>query len=74
MMLLQWGFLQLFVTMEAIEAHKKTVSFMCSLVTNQLLTDRKGAPQIVNNNLLWGVSEQHFFMCTVKKYKEQQKN
>ena len=48
---------------------------MCSLVTNQLLTDRKGAPQIVNNNLLWGVSEQHFLMCTVKKYyKEQQKN
>ena len=43
MMLLQWGFLQLFVTMGAIEAHKKTVSFMCSLVTNQLLTDRKGA-------------------------------
>ena len=56
---------------------------MCSLVTNQLITDRKGATQIVNNNLLWGVSEQHFFMCTVnnmesnkkisKKYGEQQK-
>ena len=30
-----------------------TVSLMCSLVTNQ---------QIVNNNLLWGVSEQHFFI------------
>ena len=52
----------------------QTVSVMCSLVTNQLITDRKGATQIVNNNLLWGVSEQHFFMCTVKKYKEQQKN
>ena len=47
---------------------------MCSLITNQVLTDRKGASQIVNNNLLWGVSEQHFFKCTVKKYKEQQKN
>jgi len=63
----------------------QTVSLMCSLVTNQLITDRKGATQIVNNNLLWGVSEQHFFMCTVlnnmesnkktsKKYGDQQKN
>ena len=57
---------------------------MCSLVTNQLITDRKGATQIVNNNFLWGVSDLHFsFMCTVnnmesiknsKKYGEQQKN
>ena len=40
--------------------------------------------EYVNNNLLWGVSEQHVFMCTVnnmesnkknsKKYGEQQKN
>ena len=62
----------------------QTVSLMCSLVTNQLITDRKGATQIVNNNLLRGVSEPHFFMCTVnnmesnkknsKKYREQQKN
>ena len=45
---------------------QKTVSFMCSLVTNQLLTDRKGAPQIVNNNLLWGVSDPTFFHSCVQ--------
>ena len=52
----------------------QTVSVMCSLVTNQLITDRKGATQIVNNNLLWGVSEQHFFIHVHSKlYGEQQK-
>ena len=52
----------------------QTVSLMCSLVTNQLITDRKGATQIVNNNLLWGVSEQHFFMCTVNNMESNKKN
>ena len=51
----------------------QTVSLMCSLVTNQLITDRKGATQIVNNNLLWGVSEQHFFMCTVNNMESNKK-
>ena len=78
MMLLQWGFLQLFVTMGAIEAHKKllTVYFMWSLVIYQLLTDSKGAPQIVNNNLLLGLGSlgATFLHVHSKKYKEQQKN
>ena len=43
---------------EQLNSSQKTVSLMCSLVTNQLITDRKGATQIVNNNLLWGVSAQ----------------
>ena len=59
---------------EQLNSSQKTVSLMCSLVTNQLITDRKGATQIVNNNLLWGVSEQHFFMCTVNNMESNKKN
>ena len=43
---------------EQLNNSQKTVSLMCSLVTNQLITDRKGATQILNNNLLWGEESQ----------------
>ena len=39
---------------EQLNSSQKTVSLMCSLVTNQLITDRKGATQILNNNLSMG--------------------
>ena len=42
--------------------------------TCQLINDRKGATQIVNNNLLWGLSEQHFSMSAVNNKEKNKKN
>ena len=74
MMLLKWDFLNTFChNGNNWMAHLLFHWCVNLSLTNQLITDRKGATQIVNNNLLWGVSEQHFFMCTVKNIKSNKK-